>query len=369
MPRKNSLSIALMGDAMLHRDVQKHFFEKPQDFAFTALNKVLQPYDLRLLNLENPVGVNGTPHPVQQPRVTFCSHPDTVQILKNLHIDAVTLANNHMLDYGEVALAETLEYLDRAGIGHVGAGRNETEANAPLRMEVNGIKIAILGYVFIYSASTLRARENRGGVSDHRIERILPRIAELKQQGYLVLVTIHWGQEYSFYPIPYQSAQARQMIDAGATLIIGHGPHYPQGIEDYGGGRIIYSLGNFIFDEPYFYANRSFIYGVRLSATGEILDAQIYPFRIEQHIPQLLQGRERSWLENRILTLGRIYAKKDARFWQKVNDRWFRDLMFRCRFMKSWKFLSLPPKSFYRQVNYLDYLKYSLGKVKEKLVG
>ena len=78
----------------------------------------------------------------------------------------------------------------------------------------------------------------------------------------------HWGYEYSFYPLPYQMRSARQMIDAGASVILGHGPHYPQGIERYRDGRIVYSLGNFIFDEPHKYANRSFVFGVEIDGSG-----------------------------------------------------------------------------------------------------
>ena len=284
----------MMGDAMLHRDVQEHFYKTPNDFNLPQVNEILNNYDLKFLNLENPVGINGTPHPIQLPRVTFCSHPDTLQILKNLKIDTVSLANNHMLDYGETALAETLQNLDKENIKHVGAGRNYNEANQPLLMEVNGIKLAFLAYVFIYSASTDWARENRAGTSDFHIKKILPRIRELKSNGYLVFVSMHWGDENSFYPIPYQCKQARQMIDTGASLIIGHGPHYPQGIEDYKDGRIIYSLGNFIFDEPHFYAKRSFIYGLEIDEDGKLLNAQIYPFRIENHLPKILYGKEKT---------------------------------------------------------------------------
>ena len=93
-----TFKIALMGDTMLDRDVQTHFFSNPGDFHFTEINAILADYDLRFLNLENPLAVNGSPHPQQQPRVTFRSHPKTVQILQNLNIDAVTLANNHILD-------------------------------------------------------------------------------------------------------------------------------------------------------------------------------------------------------------------------------------------------------------------------------
>ncbi len=364
-----AFSIAMMGDAMLDRDVGEHFFKKPQDFKFEALNKTLNAYDIILLNLETPVGINGTPHPIQQPRVTFCSHPDTLQILKNLNVTVVALANNHMLDYGPVALGETLDYLDQSGIKYAGASRNYEEANQPALLECNGKKLAFLSYVFIYSASTLAATKNRAGVSDHRIDNILPRIRRLKSQGYQVFVTIHWGHEYSFYPIPYQRRQARQMIDNGATMVIGHGPHYPQGIEDYNGGKIIHSLGNFIFDEPYFYANRSFIYGVEVTEDNRLQNERIYPLHIINHIPTLVNGKDQAWLEKRICALGKIYQRKSPEFWKMITNKWFRDIMFRVRFMRSFKFFTLPPMSFYFEVSYWDYVKYFGEKIVDKIKG
>ncbi|MCB0262217.1 MAG: CapA family protein [Calditrichia bacterium] len=364
-----NFKIALMGDAMLDRDVQTHFFSNPGDFHFTEINAILADYDLRFLNLENPLAVNGSPHPQQQPRVTFRSHPKTVQILQNLNIDAVTLANNHILDHGPDALAETLEHLDRVNIRHVGAGRDFAEANAPLKIETNGVKLAILGYTYIYSLSSDIAKAGRPGLSDHRIEHILTQIRQLKSDGYIVLVTVHWGIKYGFFPVPYKQRQAREMIDAGASLIVGHGPHYPNGIENYNDGQIIYSLGNFIFDEPYFYANRSFVYGVEIDEYGKILHAEMYPYRISNQVPQMMHGREKQWLENRICILGRLYQQKDAAFWQGVSDRWFRELLYRSRFMRSLKFLKLPPKEFFlKEVSYSNYAKYVLAKVKSHVL-
>jgi len=215
---KEVFRLAAMGDVMLDREVGKHVKDKPEDFLFNNIRSVLKHYDVIFLNLENPVGTKGTPHPIQDPQVTFCCHPDSLQVLKNIGADIVSLGNNHMLDYGETALFETLEHLDALGIKHVGAGRNYKEANRPLLMECNSKKIAFLSYVFIYSASTMMARGNKPGVSDYRINRILPAIRDLSLSGYQVIVSIHWGIEYCLYPLPYQMKQARRMIDSGGVL-------------------------------------------------------------------------------------------------------------------------------------------------------
>jgi len=353
---KLTYRLAAMGDVMLAREVGRRFKERPEDFSFNEIKPLLNSHDLICLNLENPVGVKGTPDKVQDPHVTFCAHPDTLQVLKNLGVTMVSLGNNHMLDYGEKALAETIEHLNVSGIKYAGAGRNYEEANRPLLLECNGKKIAFLSHVFIYSASTLMAKRNRVGVSDHRIRNILPRIKELSRQGYQVIISIHWGWEYSFYPIPYQMKQARQMIDNGAMLILGHGPHYPQGIENYKDGQIVYSLGNFIFDEPQKYARRSFIYSVGVTEDMRLGESKVFPVHIN-HVPKLAEGKEKEHLERLIYNIGKVYHKKDRRFWKKINNGYFRDIVGRIVRMKSLKFAFLPPLSFYLSIGFKNFIK------------
>lgn len=350
-------SLAAMGDVMLDREVGQHYREKPEDFKLKDIRAILAGYELVFLNLEAPVGINGTPHHIQDPNVTFCSHPDTLHVLKNLGITVVSLGNNHMLDYGPTALYETLEYLDAQGIGHVGAGRNYEEANRPLIIECNGKNIAFLSFVFIYSASTMMAKKNRAGVSEYRVKKILPIIRDLSMSDYQVVVSIHWGKEYSIYPIPYQMEQARRMIDNGASLILGHGPHYPQGIENYQEGQIVYSLGNFIFDEPSKLANRSFIYGVGVTGDNKLKNKQIYPVHINSHVPYFIQGKKKKGLEKLINNLDGIYSRKDKVFWKKINNNYFNDIVNRVVHMKSLKFVFLPPISFYFGVGFKNYLK------------
>lgn len=354
--------LAAMGDVMLARGVGQHILEKPEDFLFEEIGSVLKGHDLIVLNLENPVGTNGTPHHVQDPHVTFCGHPDSLQVLRNLGVTVVSLGNNHMLDYGDAALHETVEYLDALGIKHAGAGRNYEEANRPLLMECNGHKIAFLSYVFIYSASTKMATRNKPGISDYRIRKILPEIRDLSLSGYQVNVSIHWGMEYSFFPIPYQMRQARQMIDSGASIILGHGPHYPQGIENYNAGQIVYSLGNFIFDEPHTFANRSFIYSVRIAKNNRLQDMQIHTVHLNNHIPMLVYHKEKDNLEKWINTLSKLYASKNAAFWKKINSLYFSDVVSRVFRMKSLKFIFLPPLSFYSDVGIKNLVKKTKAK-------
>ena len=350
MSAAGTLRLAAMGDVMMARDVGEHFASAPGDFAMSDIRGLLAGFDLVVLNLENPVAIGGKPDPVQDPHVTFRAHPETLRVVKDLGVKVVALGNNHMLDYGEQALAETIEHLDAIGMGHTGAGRNYEEANRPLLLECNGRQLAFLSYAFIYSANTRMATRTRGGVSDHRLPRIVARIKELVRAGRDVIVLCHWGYEYSLYPLPYQMRIARRMIDAGATLILGHGPHYPQGIEDYEGGKIVYSLGNFIFDEPHKYANRSFVYGVEIDSSGHPASQEIHPIHLQRHVPHLVSGVERRRLERLVESLSARYRTKDQRFWRGQSIKYFTDICARAARTRNIKYLMVPTPSFYRDV-------------------
>jgi poly-gamma-glutamate synthesis protein (capsule biosynthesis protein) len=361
------LRIAAMGDVMLARDVGEHFEQVPGDFAMKEIGDLLAPADLVLANLENPVSEIGIPHQIQHPHVTFCAKPQTLAVLKNIGVDAVSLGNNHMLDYGGEALAATLRNLDELEIGHVGAGRCYTEANRPLEIDCGGHRVAVLSHSFVYSASTLRAGKNSPGVSDHRIKKILRRIRTSRKNGQTVIVSLHWGIEYCFYPVPYQMDYARQMIDAGAHLVVGHGPHYPQGVETYRNGLILYSLGNFVFDEPFRFANQSYIAMVDLDPKGGVAGFDLHPFDLKSHVPQLTQGEQKKRQIALIDRLTALYREKDTEFWRHINRRFLGDILWRVRSMKSTKFLFLHPMAFYLDLGLRPMLRKAKRKALAKL--
>jgi len=353
----DKISIALIGDVMLDRAVGNHYRDKPNDFKLEEIAKILRNYDVVLANLENPVGTGGAPHPKQDPNVAFRCHPDTLKILKDIGVNIVTLANNHMLDYGEHTLLDTLTHVDNAGLMRLGAGKNYQEANKPLTLTIKNLKLAFIGSVFLYSASTERATYRSPGVADYRIRKILAQITDLKMQGYTIIVTLHWGMEYSFFPLPYQVKQARAMVDAGASLILGHGPHYPQGIETYKNADIVYSVGNFIFDEPYVFSKRGFIYGTEMNSNSKLSNRRIYPFKIVNHCPVLEPKGENSRLGIFIQALDEICSRKNKAFWKNINNIYFQDVMKRVFRMKSFKFVLLPPVSFYFSIGIKNMLK------------
>lgn len=336
---------------MMAREVGRHYEAAPADFAMPEIRALLRGADVVIANLESPVATGGRPDPLQDPHVTFRAAPETLDVLAGIGVNVAALGNNHALDYGEDALVETLQRLDTAGIKAVGAGRNYDEANAPLLLDCHGRRVAVLSYAFIYSVNTRMATRSRPGIADHRVDRILPRIRELAASGYDVIVTVHWGFEYSFYPLPYQMRQARRMIDEGARMVLGHGPHYPQGIEVYRGRDIVYSLGNFIFDEPFKFAKRSFIYDAEIDEWGKTQNRRIVPVHLPLHVPFIVGGTEGQRLENLIANLGMRYQRASREFWRDHSASYLADIGHRVIRGRSLKYLRVPPRSFYRDVS------------------
>ena len=151
-----------------------------------------------------------------------------MSILSAGDIEAVNTANNHSHDYGEQSFTDTMEALDNEGIVHF--GYDETQV-----MDVKGVKVGLVG---IYE------------LNDHleRTEQLKQNIARVKEEGaQLVIVSFHWGNEKEEVPDTNQMTLGRLAIDEGADLVCGHHPHVLQGIEEYKGKNIVYSLGNFCF--------------------------------------------------------------------------------------------------------------------------
>lgn len=208
----------------------------------------IQSADYFAVNEEFPFSSRGTQAADKQ--YTFRLAPEKVSMFKEMGIDAVTLANNHALDYGTDALLDTCEVLDGAGILHTGAGKNLDEAKQPVIFEKNGQRVALIGATrVIPEAGWAATNSHPGMLSSYEVsvEPLLSQIAECHGAGDKVVVLIHWGIERDETPQEYQRALAKRYIDAGADLVIGSHPHVLQGIEYYKGKPIFYSLGNFVF--------------------------------------------------------------------------------------------------------------------------
>lgn len=362
MTKNKSITIGFLGDIMLARGVEAHYLEKPEDFAMDDIRSCLSDCDHVHANLETPISDIGMPDPKQDPNVCFCADPKTIGILEHLGVSSVTLANNHVLDYGPQALTQTQSVLDQAKIARLGAGADRNEANSPLICQIGPLKLAIVSSNFIYSASTRRATQSSSGAADHQIEKLEASIRNLQSQVDLVIVSVHWGLEYSFYPLPYIQRAARRMVDAGARLVIGHGPHYVQPIETYADGCIVYSLGNFIFDEPFPFANVSYVLKIKLNSENTE-QVSIYPVLIDNHVPRLAQDSRTRRIERFVNHGANGFSRKSPRFWQNLSNTYLRVMMSRAIKTRSLKYLTANPLAFYRDVGMRNYLA-KLGLIK-----
>ena len=217
-----------------------------QAAASQELLTLLQEGDLFVLNQEFPFGTTG--EAMEEKEYTFRVPPDLVSVPVDLGVDLVTLANNHMLDFGRGPLTETLAALDGAGIAHVGAGEDLEAAKAPAVFEIQGKTFGFLGASrVIPEASWNASRYSSGVFTTYDAAQLVEEIRKAKESCDFVAVLVHWGIERNTFPEDYQKTLARQYIDAGADAVIGSHPHVLQGIEYYQGKPIFYSLGNFIF--------------------------------------------------------------------------------------------------------------------------
>lgn len=202
--------------------------------------------DFFMVNQEFPFSSRGTA--AKDKQFTFRLPPERVSLFQEMGIDAVTLANNHALDYGTDALLDSCDTLDKAGILHTGAGANLEEAKKPVMVERKGRRIGILGTTRVIPESGWAAGKNHVGMlATYDATVTLEEIRRMRTECDYVVVFVHWGIERDEKPQDYQRTLGQQYIDAGADLVIGSHPHVLQGVEYYKEKPIVYSLGNFVF--------------------------------------------------------------------------------------------------------------------------
>jgi poly-gamma-glutamate capsule biosynthesis protein CapA/YwtB (metallophosphatase superfamily) len=208
--------------------------------------QVIEQADIFMANQEFPFSSRGTPETDKQ--FTFRLPEEKVSILQEIGPDIVALANNHALDYGAEALADTIRVLDEAGILHAGAGENLDEAKELKTIEVGGRTFGFLAASRVFPKGYWAAGPDHPGMlTAYDSAVLLEEIQRAKESCDFLTVYVHWGIERNTEPESYQRTLGQQYIDAGADLVIGSHPHVLQGIEYYKGKPIVYSLGNFVF--------------------------------------------------------------------------------------------------------------------------
>lgn len=196
-----------------------------------------------ILNLEGPICTKSENEKIEKRGPNLASNKEAIIALKELRTIAVCLSNNHMMDFGEYGLNETINILNESNIDYFGAGKNINQAT-------NGIKLDEKYYIISFGwniEETVYADKNNAGCAPREKDIILNRVKELAKDNKKVIVCLHWGFEYNRYPMPVDIELAHSIIDNGAEMIIGHHSHCVQPFEIYKNKKIYYSLGNFYF--------------------------------------------------------------------------------------------------------------------------
>ena len=248
---KNKIyTMVVGGDIMMDRGVEGKIKKLAKDysFPFEKITGYLKAADYVFANLEGSLSDVGKD---QGGKYSFRFDIPVAQGLADAGIDAVSLANNHMLDWGRDSLCATTTHLKDVGINYVGAGCDVIDAEHIEYIEFGDTKIALLAYTEFHPWA--KAGENRAGMSEWDVEKIQERIQNIKseKQVDLIFVSMHWGEEYLDRAPDRIVKIGHDFIDAGVDVIIGHHPHVDQEIERYSDGWIIYSLGNLVFDQSW----------------------------------------------------------------------------------------------------------------------
>ncbi|HTZ40537.1 MAG TPA: CapA family protein [Syntrophales bacterium] len=249
---------------------------------------VLRESDLRIVNLE--CALSGNDSPVWKSGSVFKGRPEHIKGLIAVPFDVVTLANNHVFDYGPEAFRETLKLLSKHSIRFAGAGVSVEEAHQPLIIELKGLRIGIINFS---EGEDLTAAVSGPGVYGWEVDRVVDTVRAIRPEVHIILVACHGGVEYIPCPPPYLAEAFRRIAHAGADLVIGHHPHVPQGIEVCNGVPICYSLGNFVFyqETDLLYRKRGYLLKAGVSQAG-LAHVEIIPYEIGSESLRLLKGDE-----------------------------------------------------------------------------
>lgn len=257
-----------------------------------------------MVNNEFPYSEGGAP--LEGKTYTFRADPDTVKILTAMGADIVSLANNHMYDYGEAALLDTLTTLRQEGIPSVGAGVNLEEASRPYYFTNGDVKIGIVSATQIERLSnpdTKGATEDTAGVFRClNSEKLTETIRQMKTECDFVIAYLHWGTESTENIDGHQTELAGAAVAAGADLIIGDHPHVLQKIGFVDGVPVVYSLGNYLFNSNA--QNTCLVTASIDPETGKLLSLQFVPARQVGCRTKLLEGDEKKRVLDYMRSLG-----------------------------------------------------------------
>lgn len=279
-PKKTEIIIAAVGDVMMPLSIQYAAARNEHGYGplFEKIASELSAADITFANLETPIDdtlpVSGYPK--------FNAHPALLLALKKAGVDIISVANNHAMDAGSEGLKRTLNNIEAANLVFTGAGRTKAEASAIRYLKARDISLAFLAFTYDTNERLPKKSPDAPGVnilgiaSEADLGRASVMVRQARSGADLVIVSLHWGDEYATRPSTWQRRAASELVEAGADIVLGHHPHVLQPIESIEAadgriGLVAFSLGNFISSQNAGVSHKNKDHGNALRGDGIVL--------------------------------------------------------------------------------------------------
>lgn len=242
--REKKMKILVAGDFAPRRRITDSIIKRDYGF-FDELKEINKNIDYSIINLEAPIVINDKAEPIKKTGPNLRCAKEVVEAIQYAGFNCVTLANNHLYDYGHEGYLDTIHTCDEYGVDYVGVGNNLNEAKKILYKKIDSKTLAIINFCeHEWSIAT----ETTSGANPLNVVQNYYQIKEAKTKADFIIVIVHGGSEYYHLPTPRMKDTYRFFIDAGADIVVNHHQHCYSGYEIYNGSPIIYGLGNLCFD-------------------------------------------------------------------------------------------------------------------------
>lgn len=311
------MKLLMVGDVMLGRHLNEILKKTNPLYPWGNTLPIFQKADVRFCNLECVISHHPEPWNRVEKVFHFRTEPKNVGVLKAARIDAVSIANNHSMDYGPKALKEMIHILSHNHIGYAGAGITPKEAQEIASIEVSKKRVGFLAVTD--NEPEWKVSNSEPGtyyvpldLKDLRAVQLLKKIWEKKEGFDLIVVSVHWGPNWGRHPLQKDVQFAHALIDSGANIVFGHSPHVFRGVEFYKGCPILYSAGDFVDDYAVDEVERndeSFVFLLSLNEDGHF-SLQLYPTVIQNFQAQLATGQRASHIASQMTELCREFETR-----------------------------------------------------------
>lgn len=319
------MRLLFTGDIMLGRLVNEALEQLPPAYPWGDTLDLFRQADWRMCNLECAISDRGSPWSVTPKVFHFRSDAKNIAVLTSAQIHAVSLANNHALDYDTPALLDTLDLLDQHGVARAGAGRNAGEAARAAVCDVGGTRVGVVA--FTDNMPEWEAGDGPGvyfvpvATEDGRARQLLARVRRTAAEVDVLIVSAHWGPNWGRTPPPSHVELGRALVDAGADVVFGHSAHILRGVEFYKDRPILYSTGDFIDDyavDPIERNDWSCVFVVSPADAGA-WSVGLHPTVIHRYQARLAPEPDRTRIVSRMTTL--CAAMNTAAHWDAKRAR------------------------------------------------